>query len=225
MLPHFVSYNRKSLTQVSNRQVVGELKAGNPAGCRHLVDWYQDRLMGEATNVFHVPFVDAEEVVNDVLLTVVNRIGDFEFKRTDGDFHFWVMTIFRNRVRDFTRKRAMTEGLIERFSESDGDGDVTGPEQDVLRAIVRDYEQAARSEEGGDPGGKLEVVQKTLESMESWERVLLRCRALGVPFSDIEQYTGKPAKTLKVYHARVKKKFVSLLAEHYPELQESTQKG
>jgi len=54
--------------------------------------------------------------------------------------------------------------------------------------------------------------------METWERVLLRCRALDVPYEEIARYTGKTAKQLKVYHARVKKRFMKLLAQHYPEL-------
>ena len=57
-----------------------------------------------------------------------------------------------------------------------------------------------------------------LEVMESWERVLLRCRALDVPYEEIARYTGKTPAQLKVYHSRVKQKFVRLLAERYPEL-------
>lgn len=61
--------------------------------------------------------MDAEEIASDVLLAVVKKIDSFEFKRSDADLHYWVMTIFRNRVRDFMRHQAWTEGLQVVISE------------------------------------------------------------------------------------------------------------
>lgn len=204
--------------KVSNGEVVRELKDGNRLGCVHLLDLYQDRLTGEAVNVFHIRQEDAEEVVSDSLLTVVQKIQTFEFTRSDGDFHYWVMTIFRNRVRDFVRRAAATAGLTEAFDESVDEG-YSQTEREVTRAIIRQYEESlcdAPTDIG--KADKLAVIAETLDGMESWERVLLRCRALDVPYEEISSYTGKPVKQLKVYHARVKKKFVKLLAERYPEL-------
>ena len=215
------------MAQVSNGEIVGALKAGDPAGCRHLVELYQDRLLGEAVQVFHLPHLDAEELVSDVLLTVIERVDGFEFKRGDGDFHFWVMTIFRNRVRDFARHSALTDGLMESFQEAALENEETysSVEKQVVATIVRKYEESLAEandvEEGGngtDCSSKLKLIEETLEKMETWERVLLRCRALDVPYEDIARYTGKSTKQLKVYHARVKKRFVKQLALHYPEL-------
>jgi len=213
--------------QFPNRQVVRELKQGSRLGCTHLMELYQDRLLGEALNVFHLPTSDSEEIVSDVLFTVVNNIHGFEFKRSDGDFHLWVMTIFRNRVRDFVRHRALTEGLAEKFEESllESEDLYSSTEKEVVASIVRQYEENLRKsdenildDEDKSSSSKLQAIVETLEEMETWERVLLRCRALDVPYEEIAEYTGKPVKQLKVYHARVKKKFVNLLAKHYPEL-------
>lgn len=213
------------MARTSNKQIVEELKEGNPSGCRHLVELYQERLIGDTVSVFDVAQEDAEELVNDVLLTVVEKIQSFSFKRGEGDFHNWVMTIFRNRVRDFVRHQAIAGGLEELFQESSDDDDevrYSGTEREVIAEVVRRYQDSLRevestsdATEGGD---RLRVVAETLEQMESWERVLLRCRALDVPYEEIATYTGKPVKQLKVYHARVKKKFVKMLAQHFPEL-------
>ncbi len=215
--------------RIPNRQVVTELKEANPLGCRHLVDLYQERLVGEGVRVFGLLQPDAEELVSDVLLTVVQKIETFEFKRNDGDFHLWVMTIFRNRVRDFVRHEALTKGLEERFEESELEDDARhgGVEGEVVAEIVRRYQESIR-ETGTSVGisqaqEKLRVVVDTLDRLETWERVLLRCRALDVPFEDIAKYTGKPVKQLKVYHARVKRKFVNMLAQHFPELAQKTE--
>ncbi len=211
--------------RVSNKQIVEELKKGDRKGADHLVDLYQNRLMGEALSIFHIPAADAEEIVSDVLLAVVQRIESFEFGKSEGDFHFWVMTIFRNRVRDYARHKAITEGFVTSFetsSDSD-DSQFDETEREVTRSILHQYEESLRKEDETEEHalrhpGKLERIAEVLDSMETWERVLLRCRALDVPYEDIARYTGKTAQQLKVYHARVKRKFVKLLAKYYPEL-------
>ena len=211
--------------RASNQQIVRELKEGDQRGCRHLIDSYQDRLLGEAVHVFQVPLLDAEELVSDVLLAVVNKIETFQFKRSDGDFHYWVMTIFRNRVRDFMRHRGLTDGLQVHFDESalEDEESYSSAEREVIRTVIRRYEESLRSPDservqaGAGNAGKLRIVAEVLERLETWERVLLRCRALEIPYEEIAHYTGKSAKQLKVYHARVKKKFLKLLAERIPE--------
>jgi RNA polymerase sigma factor (sigma-70 family) len=209
--------------RVQNRQVVQELKDGNRLGCSYLVELYQDRLLNEAIHVFHVDALDAEEVVSDVLLAVVDKIQVFEFKRTDGDFHLWVMTIFRNRVSDFFKHKALRDGLLETFEESRIESEVeySNTEREVVASIVRQYEETLREPDGPENASPaLQAIADTLEEMETWERVLLRCRALDVSYEEIAGYTGKPVKQLKVYHARVKKKFTKLLAQKYPKLME-----
>jgi RNA polymerase sigma factor (sigma-70 family) len=208
---------------------VRELRERNSLGCSHLIDLYQLRLTGEAVNVFCIPPADAEEIVSDVLLAVVEQIGSFEFRRSDADFHLWVMTIFRNRVRDFVRHQALTEGLVEPFQESlpDDEGGYSPTEKEVIAAIVRQYEESLHepddvlSETQREHSRKLQVIAETLDQMEAWERVLLRCRALDVSYEDIAGYTGRPAKLLKTYYARTKKKFLKLLAQYYPEVVEA----
>ncbi|HLF19400.1 MAG TPA: sigma-70 family RNA polymerase sigma factor [Bacteroidota bacterium] len=211
--------------RISNREVVEELKNGSRTGAGHLVDLYQNRLISEAIHVFHIPSLDAEEIVSDVLLSVIQRIDMFDFTRSDGDFHFWVMTIFRNRVRDFTRHQALTEGLTVNFAESamEDAKEYSENELEVTRSILQQYETSLRSQDDNADGEKtssrkLQKITEILDSMETWERVLLRCRALDIPYEEIAQYTEKTVNQLKVYHARVKKKFVKRLAEHYPEL-------
>lgn len=215
----------RRMARIPNRQIVQELKEGQRLGCVHLVDIYYDRLVGEAVHVFQVPQLDAEELINDVLLAVVEKISSFEFKRSDGDFHYWVMTIFRNKVKDFLRHQSRREGMMESFHEPslEEEREYSSTEREVIAALLRAYEhpmeQSSEESKGGAPNGsgRLRLVVEALDRLETWERVLLRCRALDVPYEEIARYTGKPSNHLKVYHARVKKKFVKLLAESYGE--------
>ncbi len=215
------------MPRISEAQVVRELKDGDRDGCRHLVEQFQALLTGQGTNVFRIPRADVEELVSDTLLAVVKGIGRFQFRNGEGDLTCWISTIFRNRVRDFLRHKAQSGRLLTQFEESalENEDDYSQAEHQVVIAIVRSYQEALRVA-GGDrdsppsdgAAGKLRVIEETLEEMEPWERVLLRCRALEIPFQEIAEYTGKPVAQLKVYHGRVKKKFIRLLARHYPEL-------
>ncbi|MEK7748419.1 MAG: sigma-70 family RNA polymerase sigma factor, partial [Bacteroidota bacterium] len=151
--------------RVTNRQIVEELRNGDRKGAGHLVNTYQDRLISEAVSIFHIDSLDAEELVSDVLLAVIQKIDSFEFTKSDGDFHFWVMTIFRNRVRDHIRHETLKGGLMERFEESalENDQEYSGTELEVVRAVVRQYESSLHSSESfaDDPGtvtGKLHVI-------------------------------------------------------------------
>ncbi|HWP82319.1 MAG TPA: sigma-70 family RNA polymerase sigma factor [Bacteroidota bacterium] len=190
------------------------------------MELFFDRLVNEALNVFHIQVEEAEELASDVLLTVVQKIDRFQFKRSDKDFHVWVITIFRNRVRDYLRQKALTTGLVESYQESalEEEGAYGRTEREVVLAILRRHEESLRAEEPDDPPPtnqnerRLQDIVDVLDQLEAWERVLLRCRALDIPYEEISHYTGKSVKQLKVYHARVKKKFMNLLALRYPEL-------
>jgi hypothetical protein len=59
-------------------------------------------------------------------------------------------------------------------------------------------------------------LKEILETMPVWEQVLLRCRALEIPYEEISTYTGKPAPILKVYHARVQKKLRKKIEKQFP---------
>jgi len=211
---------KRDVEQKGLCQLVEELKAGERRGCTHLVDAFQGRLMWEAEHVFRLVHEDAEELVSDVLLLVVQKIHCFRFRRDEKDFHFWVMAIFRNKLKDLVRHKALTKGLLEYFDEqrfSDSE-ETPGAEREVVAAIVKEYEDSIRRNDGGghESGNHaaLERVADVLESMEPWERVLLRCRALDIPYREIAGYTLKSEGQLKVYHARVTKKFIRLYSDH-----------
>ncbi|MEX2117178.1 MAG: sigma-70 family RNA polymerase sigma factor [Bacteroidota bacterium] len=205
------------MSRISNRQLVEELQTGNRLGCVHLIDMYQRKLLYECIRVFDIDPRDSEEIVDDVLLSVVQKIETFSFKKSDSDFHFWIMAIFRNKVRDFIRRRVVLFGSsgkdIECFSTNGtGEGD---EDAGLMAAAIQEYERSVLEAEGEDD--LLAWVAEVLDTMQPWERVLLRCRALEVPYSDIARYTDKTATQLKVYHARVKKRFQRLLAERTSE--------
>jgi RNA polymerase sigma factor (sigma-70 family) len=220
----------RGIVSKAARALVRELKEGDSRGAVHLVGMYRGVLIGQGRGVFGLRREDAEEIADDVLLTVVEKIGSFEFKRGDFDFHAWILAIFRNRVRDFVRRRALTGGLLFWDEGAEGaegaeggegggrgGGRSGGVEREVVAEIVRQYQEGLQ-DSTENASEKLAAIDQVLEEMEPWERILLRSRALEIPYEEIARYAGKSAATLKVYHNRVMKKFVKRLTEYFPEL-------
>lgn len=210
---------RKSTLTVSNRQIVNELREGNRLGYKHLTERYHRRLLHEAVSVYKVEQADAEEIVNDVLLLVVSRILGFEFKRSDGDFRSWVVTILRNRVRDHLRKNASSQYRKASLDDEvipdytfirDNDNEAT---VSILRGLKG---QPPEAENPKSERRDLNQLLEILEAMPVWEQVLLRCRALEIPYEEIAIYTGKSAQTLKVYHSRAQSKLKKEMERRYP---------
>ena len=214
VLPPVVLYKYRG-TVTSNRQIVSELKRGERSGCTHLMQEFQHKLFDHLVRTFDIPPEDAEEVVSDVLLLTIQRITSFSFRNSEADFSRWVFTILRNRVRDYWRHRFRYWIDMEQFSWGEQvTADEEEIEKEIIGRIVRDFVDGEEGsvEEGNRP---LAVVAETLQSMETWERVLLRCRALDIPYEDISKYVEKSAKQLKVYHARVREKFAARLRKEF----------
>ncbi len=204
---------------VSNRQIVRELKEGTRIGYKHLTEIYRTRLLHEAVNAYRIDCADAEEIVNDVLLLVSSRIVGFEFKNSDSDFRSWVLTILRNRVRDHLRRSSASR--YEKTSLDDAivrdDSFSLHHDNGATVSILRGLQ--GQSQEGDESVGQhrnISQLTEILEAMPVWEQVLLRCRALEIPYEEIAIYTGKSAAVLKVYHARVQKKLRREIERRFP---------
>ena len=52
---------------------------------------------------------------------------------------------------------------------------------------------------------KLKVLQRELDKLQEWERILLLMRGQDAPYSEIAKFVDKPENQLKVYYARLKK--------------------
>ncbi len=48
-------------------------------------------------------------------------------------------------------------------------------------------------------------LQKVLQTLEDWQRIILLMRAQDYSYEDIAKYVSRPEKQLKVYHMRLKK--------------------
>lgn len=70
------------------------------------------------------PRAEAEDLVQEVMVTILRRLPSFEYDRSKGRFLSWVKTVTRNRAYDrFRRHSARMEGRLERLQFNDGTED------------------------------------------------------------------------------------------------------
>ena len=122
------------------------IRAGSPAGLEALMEAYAPRVFRLAHGVTRNA-ADAEEVVQDVFLTVARKIGDFEGRSALGT---WLYRITVNTAPNKRRgKRSEVEVFLEehlpRFTE---DGHREGDRSFLLADWSRTPEEALLSEEG-----------------------------------------------------------------------------
>ena len=81
---------------------------------------------------------EAEEVVQETLLAVAKRIGEFRSDPTLGSFKSWLMTITRRRIADQFEKRAREGRLAASLTPVAGVAPAAGPAEDTARTATMD---------------------------------------------------------------------------------------
>jgi RNA polymerase sigma factor (sigma-70 family) len=195
----------------SNQELLNELRRGSRRGYTLLTKEYHGPLLREAVRKYGLPRQDAEELVNDVLMTVVSKSRQFVFKKSDDDFGSWIVTILRNRIRDHLRKAKLSLRPVEETVVAGTADSEHGIETDAIVSTLRGEETFVDLDREDHAGTMQQRLVEALECLKPWEQVLVRLRSLNVPYLDIARYTGKNAKYLKVHHARAMKKLKALI--------------
>lgn len=112
--------------------LVEHAQQGSGEAFAQLYDRYVDQIYGFVYHrVGHRQ--TAEDLVGDVFLRALRRIGTFRWQGVD--FGAWLMTIARNRVHDhFKSARFRLEATVEEVFDSAEEDPVTDPESAVLTA-------------------------------------------------------------------------------------------
>jgi RNA polymerase sigma-70 factor (ECF subfamily) len=166
------------------------LRAGGPAGLEALMEAYASRVYRLAHGVTRSP-ADAEEVVQDVFLTVARRIGDFEGRSA---LSTWIYRIAMNTALNKRRgKRAEVEVSLEeqlpRFTE---DGHREGDRSFLLADWSRTPEEELLSGEGRA------AVHRALDALPARYRAVLILRDLeGLSSEEAAEALGESAASVK----------------------------
>jgi len=174
----------------ADRVLVQLLRAGHAAGLEALMEAFAPRVYRLAHGVTRNP-ADAEEVVQDVFLTVTRKIGDFEGRSA---LSTWIYRIAMNTALNKRRgKRSEVEVSLEehlpRFKE---DGHREGDRTFLLADWSQTPEEELLSEEGRA------AVNRAIEALPAHYRAVLILRDVeGVSNEEAGEVLGESVASVK----------------------------
>ena len=137
-----------------------------------------------AKNQWKVEEDVAWELVYQAIYKLCNVYEKTEFQ-DEGKLKSYLFKIFvnylRNHLRDHKQK---TRGVIE----------VDLKEKNLIEKETKE-----------ELSPTMKMLNKLLDDLEDWERILVLMRAQEFSYKEISKYIQKPEKNLKVYYARLKK--------------------
>lgn len=193
--------------------IVDELKKGDPAGLRLMVDKYQNRLYGLGRKLSHdLAQHEIIEIINDTLIRIIENIDSFELQ-SEKAFQRWLFTIFRNLVIDRLRRQQTIDEHIKLQSIDEdpvetNQGEFNKAKWELDRKIYHDYTSPEPQEHPLAP-----AVEKFLDGLDEKNRTILQACAMGIPHKNVAEWAEIPQKHVKVYYNRLKKRLEKYLME------------
>lgn len=136
---------------------------------------------------FRVDDADAEDIVSDIFLKVVENLNAYHPQKKAG-FNAWIFRIAHNNVIDFYRKKKELLGL----SEDEGD--------DIFLQIP---DEKPTPEEKADQKLTFQKLTKILRHLPSVQRDILELKYLeGMTNAEISEITGKSEGNIRVIQLR-----------------------
>ncbi len=168
-------------------ELIAKIKKKDKNAIDLLYKQYGRKLYGYAVSKWNLGEDESWEIVYKTLYKVINVIDNYTFESEDklAGFVFKIfINYLRNHYRDNKNKFPETIELDEASNQ------LTGKEE---------------KEEDTKKSPLMECLQKVLQSMEDWQRILLLMRAQDYSYEAIADYVNKPGDQLKVYYMRLKK--------------------
>ena len=148
--------------------------------------WHARRMTGN--------HLDADEVVQEVLLVLFQKLKDFQFKSS---LYTWIYRITATRSINFLRKK----NLKQFFSFDDQEAKSVKSSED----IVRDLEAKEKLEKLENALKKIPVKQREVFVMRSFEEL---------SYEEISEITGKSIGGIKANYFHAMKKIMELMKEN-----------
>lgn len=158
-------------------------------------------------------------MVYQALLKTISNVNKYQFD-SEKKFGSFIFTVFCNLIRRYYRDKKRNSERIQflSFDEALYDEAKETPnlktEREVQRKLVEEF-ICTYWNESSDSNLYLNCLERALNQLEDWEKILLLQRAQNVPYSEIAHFVDKPVGQLKVYHQRTRKKLLKYFAEYY----------
>ena len=172
------------------------LKKNPKKGLEQMYKKYGAKLCAYAVNQWHLKEDDAWDLVYKTLYKIEKSISEYQFENEE-KFGAFVYKIFINYLRNFYRDT----------------------QKNIKTDQLNDWESIENSRPHISDSVELQILNQQLDLLEDWQRILLLLRAQGMPYFEIESFTNKPEKQLKVYYGRLKKRIEKAVLEKLEQLQ------
>ncbi len=162
---------------------------GDESAFNRLIVKYQEKIYWHARRMTG-NHLDADEIVQEVLMVLYNKLRTFEFKSS---LYTWIYTITNTRSINYLKKRT-----IKTFFSLD---DIENRKSDV-KDVLDDIESKQ----------ELEKIEIALQKLPTKQREVFVMRNYDeMSYEEIAQITGKSVGTLKANHFHALNKMKELL--------------
>ncbi len=168
--------------------IASKIKEKNTDAIALLYNRYGKKLFGYARLKWKLTEDESWEMVYKTLYKVIKVVDDYKFENED-KFVGFIFRIFLNYLRNHYRD--------------------TKDKKLEMVELTEVHEKAGN--EKNDPGTTVKLsplmqcLQKVLQVLEDWQRIILLMRAQDYSYEEISKYVNRPTEQLKVYHMRLKK--------------------
>lgn len=101
------SFNpRRPMDDITLKQLIVEAQSGDRAALNQLLEYCRHLLLARA-HVLHLPFPDAQDLVQQTLIVVVRKLPEFQWRNKEA-FHRWLVKLLFGKFSDRRKKRRVT---------------------------------------------------------------------------------------------------------------------
>ncbi len=173
-------------------KLIKDYLAGDESAFNIIANKYKDKIYWHARRMTG-NHLDADEIVQEVLLVLYKKLKDFQFKSS---LYTWIYRITSTRTINYLKKKK----IRQIFSIDDEAGSKLSFSEDVVKNI-EDKE-------------RLERVEKALQKVPSKQREVFLFRVYeGLSYEEISEITGKSVGGLKANYFHAANKIMELMKD------------
>jgi RNA polymerase sigma-70 factor, ECF subfamily len=180
----------------SDFELVKRFLEGDQSSFNRLINKYQQKIYWHARRMTG-SHLDADEVVQEVLLVLYNKLKDFQFKSS---LYTWIYRITSTRSINYLNKRKLRKILY--FD------DISTIETGVKEDIVNDI----------DTKDKIKKLDQFLQTLPAKQREIFILRNIdGLSYEEISKITGKSIGGLKSNYFHAINKISEMMKNEFEE--------
>ncbi len=179
--------------EISDYDLVKEFLNGDEASFNKIINKYKQKIYWHARRMTG-NHLDADEVVQEVLMVMFIKLKDFQFKSS---LYTWIFRIVSTRSLNFIRKRAIKQV----FSFDSQSIDLVNSNEDISRDL--------------ETKEKLQKIDKLLQKLPVKQREVFVMRNYDqLSYEEISKLTGKSIGGLKANYFHGVNKILELMKDY-----------